>query len=101
MPKISLRFVTQPALAIGLALCLVCGTTVQAQEAPASQDDATKQLLERVRELEAKVKQLEEKQATPAPAAAPTVVPAPEPMAVVEQPQVNAVADRLKLLLFG
>jgi hypothetical protein len=103
MPKTSLRHVTQLSLALGLALCLMCGNMAQAQNAPASQDDATKQLLERVRELEAKVKQLEEKQPTPAPApaATPTPAPTPEPESVVEQPQVNAVADRLKLLLFG
>jgi hypothetical protein len=103
MPKISLRLFMQLGLAISLAFCLVCGTIAQAQDALASQDDATKQLLERVRELEAKVKQLEEKQAnaTPAPFASPTPTPAPEPLAVVEQPPVNVVADRLKLLLFG
>jgi hypothetical protein len=103
MPKIFLRLSTQLSLAIGLALCLIFGTIAQAQNVSASQDDATNQLLQRVRELEAKVKQLEERQpaAAAAPAAAPTPAPAPEPVAVVEQPQVNAVADRLKLLLFG
>lgn len=103
MPKNFLRLSTQLSLAIGLVFCLSFGTIAQAQNTPASQDDATNQLLQRVRELEAKVKQLEERQpaAAPAPAAAPTPAPAPEPVAVVEQPQVNAVADRLKLLLFG
>src|SRR4029077_3250103 len=103
MPKIFLRLSTQLSLAIGLALCLIFGSIAQAQNVPASQDDATNQLLQRVRELEAKVKQLEERKpaAAAAPAAAPTPAPAPEPVAVVEQPQVNAVADRLKLLLFG
>ena len=103
MPKISLRPFTQPGLAIGLALCLVCGSIAQAQNAPAGQDDATRQLLDRVRELEAKVKQLEENRATtaPAPIPAPAPAPAPEPAPIVEQPPVNAVADRLKLLLFG
>jgi len=97
MSKTSLRFFTPAKLACGLALCLVSGIMLQAQDAPASQDDTTKQLLERVHELEAKVKQLEEHQ----PPAAPTPGPAPEPAPVVEQPTVNAVADRLKLLLFG
>jgi hypothetical protein len=101
MPKISLRLVTQICLAIGLALCLACGTTIQAQEAPASQEDSSKQLLERLRELEAKVKQLEGKEAAPVPSPAQTPAPAPEPLAVVEQPPVNVVADRLKLLFFG
>ncbi len=113
MPKISLRLITQLSLGMGLVVgsamclgtCLICAPLVQAQDAPASQDDANKQLLERVRELEAKVKQLEEKEAAsapaPAPAAAPAPAPAPEPAPAMEQPQVNAVADRLKLLLFG
>jgi hypothetical protein len=101
MPKTSWGLVTKLGLIVGLALCLVCGIVAQAQEAPASQDDTNKQLLERLRELEAKVKQLEEKQSTAAPAPVPVPAPAPEPVAVVEQPQVNAVADRLKLLLFG
>ncbi|MBZ5642437.1 MAG: hypothetical protein LAO19_06740 [Acidobacteriia bacterium] len=105
MPKISVSLATQLSLAAGLALCLVCGTAAHGQDSSAGQDDTNKQLLERVRELEAKVKQLEEHQATasatPPPAPAPAPAPAAEPVAVVEQPQVNAVADRLKLLLFG
>jgi hypothetical protein len=100
MPKISLRLVTQLSLAIGLALCPACGTIVQAQDAPASQEDTNKQLLERVRELEAEMKQLKEKAAA-APTSAVVPAPAPEPAPVVEQPQVNEVAPRLKLLLFG
>jgi hypothetical protein len=80
---------------------LECGTTIQAQEAPASQEDTSKQLLERLRELKAKVKQLEGKEAAPVPSPAQTPAPAREPLAVVEQPPVNAVADRLKLLFFG
>jgi hypothetical protein len=99
MPKISLRLVTQLSLAIGLALCLVCGAIVHAQDTPAGQEDTNKQLLERVRDLEAEMKQLKEKLAAAAPAAAPAL--APEPAPVVEQPQVNEVAPRLKLLLFG
>src|ERR1700691_1345040 len=96
MSNISLRLVTLLSLTIGVALCPACVPIVRAQEVPASQEDATKQLLERVRELEAKLKQLEEKQsAAPAPASAP------EPAPVVEQPQVNEVAPRLKLLFFG
>lgn len=101
MPKISLRVVTQPRLAIGLALFLVCGTIAQAQDSPASQNDTNKQLSERVRELEAEMKQLKEKLDTAAPTAAPAPTPAPELAPVVEQPQVNEVAPRLKLLFFG
>jgi len=105
MPKSFLRFVSQPGLAIGLALLLTPTTTVQAQNAPTGQGDATQQLMERVRDLEAKVKQLEEKEAAaavaPASPPASTTTPAPEPVAIVEQPQVNEVAPRLKLLFFG
>jgi hypothetical protein len=99
MPKISLRLVAQLSLAIGLALCPACGTIVCAQDAPASQEDTNKRLLERIRELEAEMKQLKEKLAAPTAVAAPA--PAPEPAPVVEQPQVNEVAPRLKLLFFG
>jgi outer membrane murein-binding lipoprotein Lpp len=105
MPKICSSLVAQSSLAISLALVLLCGCAAQAQTGTSSQDDATKQLLDRVRELEAKVKQLEEKEAAaasaPPVAAAPAPVAAPEPAAVVEQPQVNEVAPRLKLLFFG
>jgi hypothetical protein len=104
MSKISLRLVRNVRIATGLALCLAGGAAAQAQVATTVQDDANRQLLERVRELEARVKQLEEKQASGpvAQVAAPApVAAAPEPAPVVEQPQVNAVADRLKLLLFG
>jgi hypothetical protein len=105
MPKICSSVVAQSSLAISLALVLLCGSAAQAQTGTSSQDDATKQLLDRVRELEAKVKQLEEKEAAaasaPPVAAALAPVAAPEPAPVVEQPQVNEVAPRLKLLFFG
>jgi hypothetical protein len=109
MPKSSSGAVTQFALAIVLALGMVCASMAQTQDAPASQDDTTKQLLERVRELEAKVKQLQANQgsaaAAPAPVPAPVVAPAPaptpEPAIPPEAPQVNEVAPRLKLLFFG
>jgi hypothetical protein len=99
MSKNFVRILTPPGLAAFLALCLTCGNIVQAQDTPANQDQINKQLLERVRELETKLKQFEEKEA--ASALAPASAPAAEPAPVVEQPQVNAVADRLKLLLFG
>jgi hypothetical protein len=99
MPTLCLKLFTQPGLAIVMAACLAGGLTAQAQESSARQDDATKQLLERVRELESKVTQLEQKQAATASPAVPA--PVAEPAAVVEQPEVNVVADRLKLLFFG
>ena len=102
MPKISLSYITRLALAFVLVSCLAGGTAAQAQNAPSSQDDTTKQLLDRIRDLEARVKELEEKKAAAPVAPAPAApVAAPEVAPIVEQPEVNAVADRLKLLLFG
>jgi hypothetical protein len=105
MPKICSSLVAPSTMAIRLALFLLCGSAAQAQSGASSRDDATKQLLDRVRELEAKVKQLEENEAAAASALpvapAPARAAAPEPAPVVEQPQVNEVAPRLKLLLFG
>jgi hypothetical protein len=83
---------------IGLALFLTVPQGVQAQAPPSSgptQDDTNKLLLQRIDELEAKVKQLQDKQASSVP---PPAV-APEP--VVEAPPVNIVNDRLKLNIFG
>jgi hypothetical protein len=68
------------------------GYPQQTSDTAASQTD---QLLQRISALEAKVKQLEEKPAAPGPA--PT--PAPEPDAA--PPEVNEVAERLKLEFFG
>lgn len=89
-------------------VCLPLASWLSAQDtsaAAAGQPDTNQQLLERVRELEAKVKQLEDKQAgaasTPAPAPTPAPSPAPEPPAAVEMPAVNEVAPRLKLNVFG
>lgn len=79
---------------ISLSLIMTFAVSVRAQQANSgatSQNDVNQQLLQRINELEAKVKQLEEKQAAPAPA--------PEP--VVEGPSVNSVNDRLKLNVFG
>jgi hypothetical protein len=80
-------------------LCLLLIATSRAQQASdaVASDPSNRQLLERISELEAKVKQLEEKQATAA--SAPTPAPAPEP--VVETPRANTVAPRLKLNVFG
>jgi hypothetical protein len=101
MPKISLRLVTNLGLTTGLILCLATGTAAQDQNAPASQDETTKQLQEQVRDLQANVKDLQSKLASVTAAAASPPAAAPEPAPVIEQPPVNAVADRLKLLLFG
>ena len=104
MPEFSLKTRSPFCPGYRPAPCLFCGLAAHAQDSAAgagSQEEANKQLLQRISELEAKVKQLEEKEASPPPAAAPAPAPAPEPEPVVEQPPVNAVADRLKLLLFG
>ena len=88
--------------AIGLAICLTTALSVRAQQtadAAAAADDTNKKLMERIDQLETKVKQLEDKQATPA--AAPAPVLAHEPAPAVEMPAVNEVAPRLKMIVFG
>jgi hypothetical protein len=95
-----------PALTLfagmGLAACLMSPPSSYAQSAEAAssaQPDSNQQLLQRINDLEAKVKQLEQKQSVPpAPIA---VAPAPEAPAPVEMPTVNEVAPRLKLAIFG
>lgn len=67
----------------------------QATTAATTQADTDQQLLQRINELEAKVKQLEDK---PAPAP-PVPAPAPEP--TIDAPVVNEVAPRLHLNVFG
>ena len=57
--------------------------------AAAMPNDATQQLLQRVNELEAKVKQLEANQAAPAPP--PPPAPAPTPEAASEMPTVHVL----------
>ena len=79
---------------LGLALCISIGLVAHAQQAPEAApnpNDSNQLLLQRINELEAKVKQLQEKQASN--------VAAPEP--AVEEPRVNSVNDRLKLNVFG
>jgi hypothetical protein len=88
---------------IGLAACLAFVPSASAQDAAnAASPDDVKQLLRRIDQLEAKVEQLEEKQAVPAVAvvAAP-VAPPPEPALAVDMPTVNEVAPRLKMIVFG
>jgi hypothetical protein len=98
--------------AMSLTLCMSLPIAAQGEQAsgPASNpDESNKQLLERIKELEAKMKQLEEKLAatTAAPAATtppPAPVAAPPPVAApvsVEMPAVNEVAPRLKMDIFG
>ena len=87
-----LRVSQRAVLGICLAFALAAHAQ-QASSASASQPAIDQQLLQRISELEAKVKQLEDKQASAAPA------PGPEPVA--EEPHVNAVNDRLKLNVFG
>jgi len=81
---------------MGLAACLMSPPSSYAQSAEAAssaQPDSNQQLLQRINDLEAKVKQLEQKQSVPpAPIA---VAPAPEAPAPVEMPTVNEVAPRL------
>ena len=82
-----------------LSVCLCLAVPAQAQQSPAppaNQDEVNKQLLQRLQELEAEVKQLK---AQPAVVAA-TPVPEPPP-AAIEAPVVNEVAQRLKLIVFG
>ena len=94
MIKSSQQFLQRVPGVLGLALCIVIALVAQAQQAPDAvpdQSDSNKLLLQRINELELKVKQLQEKEAS--------TLPAPEP--AVEQPRVNSVNDRLKLNVFG
>jgi hypothetical protein len=77
---------------MGLALWLTLPVPAGAQQAAGSvlsADDSNQQLLQRIKDLEAKVKELEERDT--AAAAAPAIEP----------PAVNEVAPRLKLVVFG
>jgi hypothetical protein len=82
--------------AIAFALCMTLALSAHAQQASnaaLSQDDSNRQLLQRINDLEAKVKDLQEKQATSVPTAAPDPVAAPS--------EVNSVNEVLKLSLLG
>jgi hypothetical protein len=86
---------------ISLGLCMILPLSAQSQPgADPAQQDSDKQLRQRIDELEGKVKQLEEKQAAPAPPS-PTPAAAPQAPPPVEAPAVNEVAPRLKLMVFG
>jgi hypothetical protein len=83
---------------IGLAFVMTFALSAHAQQATnatTTQADTDQQLLQRINELEAKVKQLEDKPSPPAPVAPPP----PEP--TIEAPVVNEVAPRLHLNVFG
>ena len=89
---------------IGLAACLALTNSAGAQDATnAVSPEDVKQLLRRIDQLEAKVKQLEQKQAALAPVAlAPAPAPPPpEPSPTVDMPTANEVAPRLKMVVFG
>lgn len=89
------HFVRNFLVAASLGLSLIATSRAQQASDAAAPDPTNKQLLQRISELEAKVRQLAEKQTTGVAAPAP----APEP--VVEAPRQNTVAPRLKLNVFG
>jgi hypothetical protein len=69
MKTASARSLRRLPQVVALALCMTFALSAHAQQATnaaASQKDTSQQLLQRINELEAKVKQLEEKQAAPA-----------------------------------
>jgi hypothetical protein len=94
MVKISQQCLRRVPGVLGLALCIAIGLVADAQQVPdvlPRQSDSNQMLLQRINELEEKVKQLQQKQLSD--------VAAPEP--ALEQPRVNTVNDRLKLNVFG
>jgi hypothetical protein len=94
MIKLLRRLFQKLPSVLGLALCVGFALVTHGQQAPdvaPHQSDSDQSLLQRINELEAKVKQLQEKQAADMPAPAPAV----------EEPRVNSVNDRLKLNVFG
>ncbi len=99
MPKTPERSAARILLPIGLVFWGVLAIPASAQQSstpPAAQDAINQQLLKRISQLEAQVKQLQEK---PAPTPEPSAAPGPVP--VVDRPPVNVVADRLKFNVFG
>ena len=95
------RILSKLGRVTGLALWVVLAVSASAQQVPdanANQNDSTKQLLDRINELEAKVKQLEEKQATTT-----SLSPAssPEPAVIAQPRHLNEVSERLKFRVFG
>jgi hypothetical protein len=118
MRSVSLRSFSYGLLlfvwSLGIAAAIPA-TAQQASNPPMTQDEINQQLLQRVQELEEEVKQLKAQlnpaasttapaavaAAVPGPAAVPTTAPAPAPPAEEEVSQVNEVAPRLKLQVYG
>jgi hypothetical protein len=109
---------THSSLIAGLAAAtlvmalLVFATPARAQEtsdASAKQEEINKELLEKIDKLEKEIEELKAQEAQAAAAAATAAAPAPapapaapaEPPPVVETPKVHAVADRLRLGVYG
>jgi hypothetical protein len=99
------------------ATCLYCtavpSSAQQAASVPPSQEQVNQQLIERLQELEEEVRQLKAQQGggvatatpvapppPPAPAA-PTPAPTPAPAPAPEVTEVNEVAPRLQMIVFG
>jgi hypothetical protein len=82
---------------LGCYLTVAAPTQAQQTSGPPTQDEVNKQLLERLQELESEVKQLK---AQPA-AAVSAPAPAPEPPSAIEASELNEVAPRLHLNVFG
>src|ERR1700683_4863376 len=81
---------------------MALATPARAQESSspaATQEQINQQLMQRIEELEKEVQQLKGQPATPAAAAVPAPAPAPTPVA--DTPEVNEVAPRLHLDVFG
>jgi hypothetical protein len=73
----------------------------QQTDAPANQQEINQQLLQRIQELEKEVQTLKGQAQAAVPPVAPAPAPAPPPETVAEEPSVNEVAPRLKLIVFG
>lgn len=98
-----------PAFALSLLLVLIftIATPASAQQASSSatQDEINRQLLQRLQDLEDQVKHLKAQVVaagqSPVVTPPPPVAPAPLPTAAAEIPEVNEIAPRLKLEVFG
>jgi hypothetical protein len=96
-----------------LALCVAVQIPAEAQQAsnsPTSQDDISRQLtqlLQRLQDLEDQVKQLKAQSSaatsngTPVVTPPPPVAPPSPPTTAAEMPEVNEIAPRLKMEIFG
>ena len=111
MNRLSSTFLISSVL--GTCLAGIAGAQAPSSEAPQGQDQAYAQLLKRLEDLEAEVQRLRSEAAAstasaavPAPAAAASVEPAVVAVtaaapAVETAPEVNEVAPRLKMEVFG